>query len=75
MPGEVLECPQCHHQVRWGFPSRAIEFAQSKRHNATAVEIINEFFEFNPKILREKPDDCPQCKTKKPGWTILHVYD
>lgn len=74
MAGEVIECPKCRAQTRWGFPSRAIEFALSKRPGATTEQIIDEFFGFNSAILRNKPADCPHCKAKSPAWVTVHEY-
>ncbi len=73
MPGEVLECESCKTQTRWGYPTHAISFAQSKRPNASVEEIINDFFEFNKGILREKPEKCPKCGKKE--FSVLHTYD
>ncbi len=74
MPGEVLECLKCHHQMRWGYPSRAVEFAQSKRPDATEAEIIRDFFEFNKNILQEKPQKCEKCGAVTGLLKVVHEY-
>lgn len=75
MPGEVLECLKCRHQMRWGFPSHAIAFAQSKRPHASEHELIDDFFAFNPSILREKPVRCNQCHAEQGLLKVIHTYE
>ena len=74
MPGEVIECLKCHHQMRWGYPSRAVEFAQSKRPEASEEEIANDFFEFNKGVLREKPMACNKCGAGAGLFKVIHEY-
>lgn len=75
MSGEVLECLKCHHQMRWGYPARAIEFAQTKRPDASESEIIDDFFRFNPAILREKPIQCTKCGAESGLLKVIHEYE
>lgn len=75
MPGEVVECMKCRNQMRWGYSSRAIEFALTKRPNAAKEEIIEDFFRFNPGILKQKPVRCSQCQAESGLLKVVHEYE
>ncbi|MBI2597865.1 MAG: hypothetical protein HYW50_01580 [Candidatus Diapherotrites archaeon] len=64
MPGAIFECTVCKKEIRSGYPSYAIQFAASKR-GISEAEIIEDFFEFNKKILRKEPQKCPNCGAGK----------
>jgi len=59
--------------MRWGYSQSAVDFAASKR-GTSEQEIINDFFELNPGILRKKPVQCTVCQAPQSEFETVHRY-
>lgn len=73
MPGHVLKCKKCGNEIRVGYSEYAVEFAAAKR-GVGKNEIIEDFFHFNPGILRNDPKKCTKCGAAFSELQIVHEY-
>ncbi len=79
MPGCVIICSACGKQIRIGYSTLAIDYAAKFRfgHGYDAdlkKQLVEEFYEHNPTIMREEPEVCPECGAAKSNLKKVHVY-
>lgn len=74
MPGHVLECSVCHANVRVGYSDLAIDHAMTFGRTESRDEMIDDFFELNPSVLRVDPEKCPKCGAARDKMVAVHDY-
>ena len=78
MPGVVLECV-CGKQYRVGYSELAVNYAMNFREGQGEAEelrkqLIEEFYQNNPAILRSEPEKCLACGAARKEMKVVHRY-
>lgn len=74
MPGHILKCGKCGALVRVGYPSLAVDYAEGFGRTESREQLVEDFFELNPGVLRGEPEKCPKCGAPRKELTAIHSY-